>query len=193
MQDSWYEIIGSGKPLSQGELIFDCPLITWKGEKISHVNKLDPDILEAATEAVRADVIVMTQACDLANNKVENVILCPHLSIDEFKKSWEDDFKKKSQTPTPKAWKGVCDSICNGFIWNQSMLNSGDVGGKKIDKRVVFFHEVYTIPRIFLESLVKAPDKIRIQLKPPYREHLSQAFARFFMRVGLPAPIDKAW
>jgi len=23
-----------------------------------------------------------------------------------------------------------------------------------------------------------------------YREHLSQAFARFFMRVGLPVPVD---
>jgi hypothetical protein len=26
-------------------------------------------------------------------------------------------------------------------------------------------------------------------LLPPYREHLSQAFARFFMRVGLPVDI----
>jgi hypothetical protein len=24
---------------------------------------------------------------------------------------------------------------------------------------------------------------------PPYREHLSQAFARYFMRVGLPSDI----
>jgi hypothetical protein len=28
---------------------------------------------------------------------------------------------------------------------------------------------------------------------PPYREHLSQAFARFFMRVGLPQPVDPSW
>jgi hypothetical protein len=26
-------------------------------------------------------------------------------------------------------------------------------------------------------------------LLPPYREHLSQAFARFFMRVGLPVEV----
>ncbi len=193
MPDSWYDIVDSGKPLSQGELIFDCPLITWKGEKITHVDKLNPEILQAATQAIRADVIVMTQACDLANNKVDNVILCPHLSIDDFKKSWEDDYRKKMQNPTPKSWKSTCDSICNGFIWNLSMLNSGDVGGKKINKRIVFFNEIYTIPQVFLESLIKIPDTKRIQLKPPYREHLSQAFARFFMRVGLPAPIDKAW
>ncbi len=29
----------------------------------------------------------------------------------------------------------------------------------------------------------------RLRLLPPYREHLSQAFARLFMRVGLPADI----
>ena len=31
----------------------------------------------------------------------------------------------------------------------------------------------------------------RLRLLPPYREHLSQAFARYFMRVGLPVDIDK--
>jgi hypothetical protein len=30
----------------------------------------------------------------------------------------------------------------------------------------------------------------RLRLLPPYREHLSQAFARFFMRIGLPVHID---
>jgi hypothetical protein len=29
----------------------------------------------------------------------------------------------------------------------------------------------------------------RLRLLPPYREHLSQSFARFFMRVGLPIDI----
>jgi len=29
----------------------------------------------------------------------------------------------------------------------------------------------------------------RVRLSPSYREHLAQAFARFFMRVGLPVDI----
>jgi len=33
----------------------------------------------------------------------------------------------------------------------------------------------------------------RLRLRPPYREHLSQAFARFFMRVGLPTDIKRTW
>ncbi len=29
----------------------------------------------------------------------------------------------------------------------------------------------------------------RVRLLSPYKEHLSQAFARYFMRVGLPRPL----
>lgn len=55
------------------------------------------------------------------------------------------------------------------------------------------FHEVFTVPREFLESLLVARGGTRPRLLPPYREHLSQAFARYFMRVGLPDPVDVTW
>jgi hypothetical protein len=44
-----------------------------------------------------------------------------------------------------------------------------------------------------LEAILKARNQVRPQLLPPYREHLSQSFARFFMRVGLPIPVTKTW
>jgi hypothetical protein len=58
---------------------------------------------------------------------------------------------------------------------------------------VVDFLELYTLPRGLLEALLRSRGVPRVRLLPPYREHLSQAFARFFMRVGLPQPIDKTW
>jgi len=57
----------------------------------------------------------------------------------------------------------------------------------------VDFHEVFTLPRAFLESLLVARGKLRPRLLSPYREFLSQAFARYFMRVGLPIPVDVTW
>ena len=57
----------------------------------------------------------------------------------------------------------------------------------------VDFHEVFTLPRPVLESLLRNLRLVRPQLLPPYREHLSQAFARFFMRVGWPTPVKKTW
>lgn len=52
---------------------------------------------------------------------------------------------------------------------------------------------MYTLPRTFLESFLQNKQQSRLRLRPPYREHLSQAFARFFMRVGLPTGVKKVW
>lgn len=38
---------------------------------------------------------------------------------------------------------------------------------------------------------VIANQEKRLSLMSPYKEHLSQAFARFFMRVGLPIDISE--
>ncbi len=59
--------------------------------------------------------------------------------------------------------------------------------------RIVDFHEVFSLPRAFLEAWLLERGEPRLRLRPPYREHLSQAFARFFMRVGLPTDIKKTW
>jgi hypothetical protein len=72
-------------------------------------------------------------------------------------------------------------------------LNSFPDVNPPLELRVVDFLELYTLPRAFLESLLKGRGGSRVRLLPPYREHLSQAFARFFMRVGLPQPINKTW
>jgi hypothetical protein len=71
------------------------------------------------------------------------------------------------------------------------VLNSSSIEGHAIEHRVVDFHIIYTVPRDFLESLLQHRGKPRLRLVSPYREHVSQAFARFFMRVGLPAALAK--
>jgi hypothetical protein len=52
------------------------------------------------------------------------------------------------------------------------------------DYLIVDFCNVFSVPH---EVVLRAAKKgRRIQLQSPYREYLSQAFARFFMRVGFP-------
>ncbi len=135
----------------------------------------------------------MTQACDLEHGKVESVVLCPHFSLSDFRKAWEDEVRAKQQNPTPKAWRRLCDDIADGYIWNQTLLNRCDHTAFHTELRVVDFHQVFTAPREFVESLLSERKQTRLRLLPPYREHLSQAFARFFMRVGLPVPVSKDW
>ena len=189
MSDSWYSHVEAESPLTQGDLISDCPVIAWTAGPLNLSGSEEGEVLKAATTAVRADVVDMTQACDLEYNKVDNVIMCPHISVSEYRKAWEEEMNRLKQTPTKKAWGRFCEDIRDGYIWNLSILNAGESGELRIEHRVVDFHDVYTIPRSFLESLLKQRGRPRLRLNPPYREHLSQAFARFFMRVGLPVPV----
>ena len=189
MSDSWYSHVEAESPLTQGDLISDCPVIAWAAGPLNLSGSEEGEVLKAATTAVRADVVDMTQACDLEYNKVDNVIMCPHISVSEYRKAWEEEMNRLKQTPTKKAWGRFCEDIRDGYIWNLSILNAGESGDLKTEHRIVDFYNVYTIPRGFLESLLKQRGRPRLRLNPPYREHLSQAFARFFMRVGLPVPV----
>ena len=193
MPEAWYEIIDPDISLTQGDMIFDCPLLAWQDNTLRLERADEAEVLKSAVNGIQADVVVMTQACDLEYEKVENVILCPHISLDDYWIVWRDNMQRTGQTPTKKAWSRHCNDICDGFMWHFTMLNDSRIDESNIGIRIVFFNEVYTVPRSFLESLLKQRGHSRFRLLPPYREHLSQAFARFFMRVGLPIPIDKKW
>jgi hypothetical protein len=54
--------------------------------------------------------------------------------------------------------------------------------------RIVDFRRIYSLPLTFVRKRA-ARTGAGLRLLPPYREHLSQAFARYFMRVGLPRDI----
>lgn len=191
--DLWYEVVSASIELTQGDIILDCPVVRWASKPIEPRTVKDFEILKSAVEVVLADVVVITQACDLEQRKVENVILCPHVSLDKYKEEWEGAMKAMNQTPTSKAWQRTCEDIKNGYVWNLSMLNESNIENQTLAHRVVDFHDVFTLPRTFLESLLQSREQSRLRLRPPYREHLSQAFARFFMRVGLPTGITKIW
>ena len=195
MSELWYAIHGPDDHLTQGDLVEKCPLIGWTHEPIDleDSDRDEVEVLDEATQAVWADVVVMTQACDLKEGKVHNVILCPCPSLSTYRQEWEADRQARKQGSTAKAWASLCNNITKGYLWNLAMLNSGTAGELATEHRIVDFHEVYSIPRRFLESLLARRRTHRLRLLPPYREHLSQAFARFFMRVGFPTSIEEPW
>lgn len=193
MPDLWYEVVNPDVPLTQGDLISDCPLLTWNISAVDPGSPVDVGALRQAVTAFRADVVVMTQACDLEHDKVRNVILCPHIALDDYRIAFEKALRVANQTLTAKAWKRQCDDIRDGYLWNLAMLNSETHGEIATPHRIVDFHEVFTLPRAFLEKYLSQRQQPRLRLLPPYREHLSQAFARFFMRVGLPTPVSAVW
>jgi hypothetical protein len=68
------------------------------------------------------------------------------------------------------------------------LLNGCDLPGMNRPLQVVDFRTVFSLPLAYTQELAVAAGP-RIRLRPPYREHLAQAFARFYMRVGLPVDL----
>lgn len=191
---NWYSALPPDAPISQGDIVLDCPVASWAAApvEVAEEGGLDEQLL-AQVEVRSTDLIVMTQACDLEQFHVKTVILCPHHSLDDYKSLWEATMRSKDQNPTKKAWRSHCDDIRDGFVWNRVMLNSGQVGSTDIQHRVVDFHYIYSIPRSFLGSLLVDRNRQRLRLNSPYLESVSQSFARYFMRVGLPTPVTRVW
>ena len=167
----WYNEVTDGS-LDQGDILTNCPAgylpLDWNPNKSKSEQRFDIDLY---------DLVVLTQACDLAHDKTEYVVCCPvfeHSHID-----------KESPGQGMKYVNGRKDKIIQGVVPGYAMIAEHN-GQPKCPISVVSFRQVFSLPKVFLQQMAK-PGHLR--LLPPYREHLSQGFARFFMRVGLPKPV----
>jgi hypothetical protein len=192
MSFAWYEQVPHNTTISQGDLLRDCPVIGWSDDLRRQAES--PEQLLGEAESV--DCIVMSQACDLEQGHLRNVIACPMYTLAEYRPLWEQAVTASRQNPTEKNWRRWLDEISAGRTWNLAMINAhapAEAEALRAEVMLVDFHEILSLPRIFLESWALRVGLPRLRLLPPYREHLSQAFARYFMRVGLPVEIERNW
>jgi hypothetical protein len=194
MSSVWYEVVNPGVGLTQGDIILECPLLRWAiGDAVDAEPESSEERLYRSATAFKADVVVMTQACDLEQGKVADVVLCPCCTLSTYKKAWETAERAKSQNPTQRAWSVLCRDIKDGFIWNLFLMNCMREGDLACEHQIVDFHAIHTAPKVFLDAMLMERGAKRLRLLSPYREHLSQSFARYFMRVGLPTAVSQAW
>ena len=64
----WYDIVDADEVLMQGDLISSCPVI---------VPSSSIGVGRISAEIIEYDVIVMSQSCDLAHHKLDNVLVSP--------------------------------------------------------------------------------------------------------------------
>lgn len=164
----WYEIVGGEESLLQGDFINSCPVVIPSGAI---------DSAKVSAEVIEYDVVIMSQSCDLEQRKIVLVLVCPVWPLSKFeeKNSFFESRKGK-------------EALRQGNVPGYHLLNKCETNGFRIDYLVVDFRSVYSVPFDFLLNLATKKGR-RLRLLPLYREHLSQAFARFFMRVGLPVNI----
>lgn len=175
MDYQWYDIV-SGDDIQQGDILENCPVFILPSEILLEPSTTTAEPCEVPFE--RRDVIVMSQTCDIVNKNISEVLLCGVWKRSDFDP--EDPMSKKEN------WEHARKGRMPGF----HVLNKCAFEGFKRDFSVVDFRRVHSLPLDFVRKVAGELGE-RIRLLPPYREHLSQAFARFFMRVGLPVDIPE--
>ena len=164
---TWYQRVTDKSILMQGDLIYGCPyLIPPKDISIGADKKVD---------IITYDVVILTQSCDLDKNNLEFALVCPFWPLNEIEERYpqlkDNNLKESVKRGYQPAWI-ILDVL-------------GEKGFLLAD-----FRYAYSVPVELLKDLISS-NPTRWRLNPPYREHLSQEFAKFFMRVGLPKGIPQ--
>ena len=155
--------------LRQGDYLMNCPVPVYV--------EIPQENLSLEIQIGFSNLIVVTQSCDLENGKNELGALCPIYTLAEFE-------KENPKAAQKDFWEQVRKAKIEGF----HLLSPFENPENNRECLVVDFREIYSLPFKFLSKHADTMEN-RWRLKPPYLEHFSQAFARFFMRVGLPANI----
>lgn len=179
MQYPWYETLQSSSEIRQGDFITNCPIII----PPDNFNSIEENQAQIDEElSVRSlDAVVVSQSCDLENEKIEIVLVCPFYTLEYF-------FECLPQSDRiGRGREKKLNELRQGSIPSYHLLNRDDNNGIT-NFLIVDFKNVYGVSFKFLKKYATTIP-VRQRLLPPYREHLSQVFARFFMRVGLPNDI----
>ena len=161
----WYQIV-SGTELEQGDFLVDFPILLQPLDMPTDVEQLKNTSISPNIEIY--NVVVMTQSCDFQKLvDTDLVTLCP-------RSDYSDLYNKGD-------WKPLRE----GRRVNAHLLNKSIIEGHEFDYQIVNLSRVLAVPYGYAKKFALDQGE-RVRLLSPYREHLAQAFARRFMRVGLP-------
>ncbi|TVP74971.1 MAG: hypothetical protein EA340_00585 [Nitriliruptor sp.] len=126
------------------------------------------------------DGIIVTQSCDLENSKVANILLARVITWADFAAA---QFAAGNTAVKSGSFRR---NLIRGDIPPLMLLHARQPQ-PPLDWSVVDFRELHVVDRARIDEFVDQPgSRRRLRLLPPYKEHFAQAFARFYMRVGLP-------
>ncbi|NCU18520.1 hypothetical protein [Pallidibacillus pasinlerensis] len=193
MEFQWYEVIDSSQAtdISQGDIISCLVPVTHSSDEFP--------FFEVSYGNING--IVMTQACDLENGKVEEITLCPLVPLEDILKDYileqyknTEGFNYESLTKKQQNNKyKYAEKIRQGNILDYYLLNRALIDNNpelNMDFQVVLLRKTFRIPITSLKNQINQNPSSRLRLLPPYREHLSYAYSFNFSRIGLPIDIN---
>jgi len=164
-----YALPSSQEPLTQGDVLDACPIF---GLEVQTA----PADLDSAPARWRERVVVLTQACDLAQTKTTKVLV----ALLQPAQLLVERGVLKAAT--------LRDQQRRGLIYGWYFLPAAR-SPLRLPESVIDLHDLHTVPRAVLERLISDGNRV-CRLLPPYREHLAQHFAVTYLRIGLPTPYE---
>lgn len=158
----------SDSPMTQGDILDECPLVGL------NTVETPSDLRTIPVKRWSARVVVLTQACDLAQAKSGRVLVA---QVHYAQKLVEQGVLKGS---------AIRDQLRRHLVFGWYFLPAV-TDPVSLPEAIVDLRDVHSVARVVLEQLV-ADGKRVASLASPYREHLAQHFAVTYMRVALPEP-----
>jgi hypothetical protein len=171
---SWYECIEGRRGLEQGDILFSVPFL---------IPREDSSTREILVDIEEYDGIVISQSCDIENEKIDVVLICPLISLNEIA-------PLLAGSTHPHALLSAKNKIRKGEFVHYHLINKCEIEGHQMDYFVVDLKNPRSITLERINEIAHSKSD-RLRLISPYREHLSQTFARVFMRIGLPSDIPE--
>lgn len=167
-----YELV-SGKDIMQGDLIRSVPILK-PPRDLAVPAEVDEESEAQDIDVSVEDVVILSQSCDIVGNKsdVWLVVLCQVWTADQIGKTnhfLADGYGK--------------EQLKQGNIPGYYLLPPFKTDQYEMPLSIVSFREVWSLPLGYVLDLA-GRERTRLRIKSPYREHLAQAFARYFMRVS---------
>jgi hypothetical protein len=183
----WYEVVpATDSSLRQCDLITNLHVIfpideifendsdPAPGEALQSIDEEGGAASRLPAEQEVIDAIILTQTCDLEQNRVESVLVAKieRWSTYVSANGWGLDAQRN--------WRA---NVQKGHVVHLSLLPPR-TEVPVMEWSVINFRKVYSVVLTTLDRHV-VDQGVRLRLTPPHREYISQAFARCFMRVAL--------
>jgi hypothetical protein len=152
--------------LKQGDLLFDFPLVVAVSGGDEHV--------PYEFESRQATVVVLTQSCDIPKRAQYSVMVAEVHEYARLIAAGNDHLKKRDYK----------QALSRGLTVSDFLLPPA---ADRMSWSIANFRDVHMVPKELAQ--LRFHEGSALRLVSPYREYLSQAFARFIMRVGLPSTL----
>ncbi len=163
-----YQRPADEESIDQGDIIDACPVVS--------LADYDLDDFELSeTEIVPARLLILTQTCDLANEKASKALAAVVLDA----KDMVDRGLMKVQD--------LRGPIRAGRVFGWYFLpQSTELG---LPEMIVDLRQLHTVRLDLLADLCRRGNR-SARLLTPYREHLAQHLSNTYGRIGLPEPYE---